>query len=175
MKLLRIIFLLVAGNILLACETVGSFKIPNRPTNPQYEYVKTAHSFYGMHEIRDRQTLKEFTGVDPSKTQWCAAFVNAVLKENNTLGSGSVTEVPLMARSFLFWGERVNEPKIGDVVVFPRGDQGWQGHVGFYIETRVIKDIDYYVILGGNQENGVTYDTYPAYKALTIRRGFPQD
>ena len=78
-----------------------------------------------------------------------------------------------MARSFMFWGERVDEPKIGDVIVFPRGTRGWQGHVGFYIETRVIEDIDYYVILGGNQSDAVTYDIYPAYKALTIRRGFP--
>ena len=101
------------------------------------------------------------------------AFVNAVLKQNNTLGSESVNDHPLMARSFMFWGERVLEPKIGDVVVFPRGNQGWQGHVGFYIETRTLKDIDYYVILGGNQEDAVTYDLYPAYKALSIRRGFP--
>ena len=175
MKLFQIIFLLSTGFFLLACQNAGSFHVNSRHTHPQYEYVKTAHSYYGLNETRDRTALKDFTGVDPVYTQWCAAFVNAVLEKNNTLGSDSVTEYPLMARSFLFWGERVDEPKIGDVVVFPRGNQGWQGHVGFYIETRVIKDIDYYVILGGNQKDGVTYDTYPAYRALTIRRGFPQD
>ena len=174
MKLFQIIFLLAAGFFLISCDTAGSFHVTSRHAHPQYEYVKTAHSYYGLHEKRDRKTLKDFTGVDPVNTQWCAAFVNAVLEKNNTLGSDSVNDYPLMARSFLFWGERVDEPKIGDVVVFPRGNQGWQGHVGFYVETRVIKDIDYYVILGGNQKDGVTYDTYPAYRALTIRRGFPQ-
>jgi uncharacterized protein (TIGR02594 family) len=141
--------------------------------HPQYQFVKTANAFYGWNEEDNRSGIKQLTGVDPVYIEWCAAFVNAVLKQNNTLGSESVSEYPLTARSFMFWGERVLEPKIGDVVVFPRGNKGWQGHVGFYIETRTIKDIDYYVILGGNQEDAVTYDLYPAYKALSIRRGFP--
>lgn len=141
--------------------------------HPQYQFAKTAHQYHGWSERTNRQEIRELTGVDPVRTEWCAAFVNAVLEKNNTLGSDSVNDYPLMARSFMFWGERVDEPKIGDVVIFPRGNRGWQGHVGFYIETRIINEIDYYVILGGNQSNAVTYELYPAYRALAIRRGFP--
>jgi hypothetical protein len=61
-------------------------------------------------------------------------------------------------------------PEFGDIVVFPRGNQGWQGHVGFYIETVQVDGIDHYVILGGNQKNKVSYDLYPASKAIAIRR-----
>jgi hypothetical protein len=59
---------------------------------------------------------------------------------------------------------------MGDIVVFPRGDQGWQGHVGFYVKEQVIDDKLYYYILGGNQKNKVSVELYPADKAIGIRR-----
>lgn len=93
-----------------------------------------------------------------------------MLRVNSVPGSESVNENPLLARSFLDWGEPVDEPILGDIVVFPRGNSGWQGHVGFYIMTDTIDDVTYYVILGGNQDNMVTYDSYPAASALSIRR-----
>ena len=68
----------------------------------------------------------------------------------------------------MFWGEKVNPQDIkqGDIVIFPRGKEGWQGHVGFYVETQG----DYWVILGGNQKNEVRYDLFLPRKALGIRR-----
>lgn len=171
MKLFQIFLILF---FVSACGTTDFSSTYQRGYNhPQYQFAKTAHQYVGWSEKDNRKEIKQLTGIDPVHTEWCAAFVNAVLKENDTLGSDSVNDYPLMARSFMFWGERVDEPKIGDVIVFPRGTRGWQGHVGFYIETRTIEDIDYYVILGGNQENAVTYDLFPAYRALAIRRGFP--
>ena len=152
----------------------GCFASPFQATSktrydhPEWEFVKTAHKYLGYTEKSNRKELKSFTGVDPYYTEWCAAFVNAVLKSHGVKGSETVSQYPLTARSFTYWGERVWEPRIGDIVIFPRGNQGWQGHVGFYIETRVIDDIDYYVILGGNQNNAVTYELYPAYRALKL-------
>ena len=81
------------------------------------------------------------------------AFVNQVFALHDIPGSESVSDVPLMARSFLSWGQKVNVENIkpGDVVVFPRGNKGWQGHVGFYIGSIIQDDIEWYLILGGNQ------------------------
>ena len=134
--------------------------------------VMTAQPYIGLEERTNRRELHQLTGVDPVSTEWCAAFVNAVLELDNIPGSDSVSDVPLMARSFLFWGERVEPADIqrGDVVVFPRGNQGWQGHVGFYVGASVIDNIDYYWILGGNQNDKVSIEAYPAYKAIGIRR-----
>ena len=56
----------------------------------------------------------------------------------------------------------------GDIVVFPRGNKGWQGHVGFYVGRHASGK---WVILGGNQSNSVRYDLYDPKKALGIRRG----
>ena len=52
--------------------------------------------------------------------------------------------------------------------MFPRGNKGWQGHVGFYVGRHASGK---WVILGGNQSNSVRYDLYDPKKALGIRRG----
>ena len=132
--------------------------------------LSTASAMVGLHEKRDRVELTRLIGVDPVRTEWCAAFVNSILNLNNIPGSEVVSRHPLTAKSFLYWGSFAVTPEFGDVVVFPRGNQGWQGHVGFYITTVKQDGIDHYVILGGNQDNRVSYDLYPASKAIAIRR-----
>lgn len=153
---------------LSACEPtviVDGNPIPNAP-----EHIQTALNKYGFNEYQHRTVLREYVGVDPKRTEWCAAFVNAVLNESGIPGSESVSNVPLMARSFLTWGETIQDPKAGDLVVFPRGKAGWQGHVGFYVGSIYRNNVEYYRILGGNQNNSVNIEIYPASKALGIRR-----
>ena len=106
------------------------------------------------------------------RTEWCAAFVNAVL-EIEGIPSNSLHEYPLLARSYLDWGSTVESSDIqrGDVVVFPRGNSSWQGHVGFYVTTVDTPKGQRWVILGGNQANSVRYDLYDPNRALGIRRG----
>jgi len=132
--------------------------------------LETAAQYIDYGERSHRVELANFTGVDPVSTEWCAAFVNAVLSESGIAGSESVSEHPLLARSFLNWGHTVDEPLPGDLVIFPRGNQGWQGHVGFYISTVYIGDVEFYQILGGNQNSRVSIELYPARIALGIRR-----
>ena len=156
---MRVIFLLTVS-FLAACD-------------PQvFDPVTTAQPYIGLQERHDRTTIREFVGVDPVRTEWCAAFVNAILEVSNIPGSASVSDHPLMARSFLAWGEPVEVDQIqrGDVVVFPRGNAGWQGHVGFYVETRIKNSREYWVILGGNQANQVRYELFEARRAIDVRR-----
>ena len=133
--------------------------------------IDVADEFVGMDERNHREELKEFMGVDPVRYEWCAAFVNAVLNIQGIPGSESVSEYPLLARSFLTWGEEVtDELRPGDIIIFPRGREGWQGHVGFYVRTKYIDDVKYYLILGGNQDNSVTYELFPARFMIAQRR-----
>jgi len=135
--------------------------------------VVTAQPYIGLQERQDRKEIRELVGVDPVRTEWCAAFVNAILEKDGIPNLNNQSRYPpLMARSFLYWGERVERADIqrGDVVVFPRGLEGWKGHVGFYVETRIQNGKEYWVILGGNQENQVRYDLYSASRAIGIRR-----
>ena len=131
-----------------------------------------AEEYIGLNEYQNRQQLKSLTGVDPVRTEWCAAFVNAILELEGILNNND-HKYPLLARSFLDWGEAVKfeDIQVGDVVVFPRGNSSWKGHVGFYVTTVDTDKGERWVILGGNQANSVRYDLYDPKRALDIRRG----
>ena len=167
---MRVILLIAASVLVSACVApIPDYNL-RRGSFPLY--IQSAFDYLEKDERKDRQELREFLGVDPVNTEWCAAFVNQVLALHDIPGSESVSDVPLMARSFLTWGDKIEPEYIqpGDVVVFPRGDQGWQGHVGFYIGTLEQNGVEYYLILGGNQSNEVNMDYFPAKSALGIRR-----
>ena len=139
-------------------------KNPPRHVHVSVEYI-------GLNEYNDRVALKNYVGVDPKYYEWCAAFLNAVLEESGMENLHDINHVsPLMARSFLKWGVKVDVPMAGDVVVFPRGNSDWKGHGGFYLSSIQKNGKEYYRILGGNQNNAVSIDLYPANKALGIRR-----
>lgn len=161
---MRALILLTAVATLAGCTTSLS------------DSVITAQPYIGLEERQNRSELRELVGVDPVRTEWCAAFVNAILEKDSIPNLHDIDyPYPLTARGFLNWGERVSRDNItrGDIVVFPRGSQGWQGHVGFYVETQIINGTEYWVILGGNQSNQVRYELYPANSSLGIRRWVP--
>jgi len=142
-----------------------------------FEYqdpIAVAETYLGFSEKHHRAELREFMGVDPRQTEWCAAFANSVLRDSGIDGSDSVSDYPLMARSFLEWGDPVDhkqeDPQPGDIVVFPRGRQNWQGHVGFFVDSIEVDGKVYWQILGGNQSNAVTVDLYVPDRALAVRR-----
>ncbi len=136
------------------------------------EHINVAEAKLGMNEYQDKTALKEYVGFDPRYTEWCAAFVNAVLKESGMKNLHDIEHVsPLMARSFLTWGEKVETPQPGDIVIFPRGNSDWKGHVGFYVGWEQKADGRvYWKILGGNQNDSVSIDLYNPGMALGIRR-----
>lgn len=148
-------------------ETVPS-RIFMSTSNPPH--VLYAASYVGYNERNNRSEIRDLTGVDPVRTEWCAAFINAILARHNIPGSDSVSEYPLMARSFLEWGNPVDEPRRGDIVVFTRGNSNWQGHVAIYLSTVERNGQLYYRILGGNQSNAINVTEYPVNRLLGIRR-----
>lgn len=136
------------------------------------EAFQVARQFQGMNETAQRETLQQFlaeggANIDPSKTAWCAAFVNATLARAGNGGTGSN-----LARSFLNWGQAVDQPEVGDVVVLERGKPPF-GHVGFFAGFAPDGSIQ---ILGGNQGGaaqgggGVTVSTFPPERVLGYRR-----
>ena len=134
--------------------------------------IMYAKKYVGLQETNDKAFLQSRLGINPSTIEWCAAFVNTILKEQNIPGSESVSDNPLMARSFLAWGTRVEreDRKRGDVVIFSRGSSSWQGHVGFYVGSAKIDGVEQWLILGGNQDDSVSYALYSASTVIDIRR-----
>ncbi len=132
-----------------------------------YEWAKR---YIGLQENINQQLLMECFKkaglcIDPVTTPWCAAFVNMCEVMAHNKGTGK-----LNARSFLKYGTEVelSDIKSGDIVVFERGNNGWSGHVAYFVNH---SDQEGYIkVLGGNQNDKVTQSLYPTDKILGVRR-----
>ncbi len=99
------------------------------------------------------------------KVSWCSSFVNWCLRETGYRGSGSA-----LARSWLDWGQALQTPAAGCIVVLYRDDpQSWKGHVGFYLRH----DAEQVCLWGGNQLGAVCENAYPLTSVLGYR--WPSD
>ena len=164
------IFIISVTAIFLSSCAGEQSRVPHVHIPAKHTLTHKAYSWLGLQEVRDRDLISKLTSVDPVTTEWCAAFVNMVLLQNGHPTSEDVSPYPLMARSFLEWGNPVNKPEQGDVVIFTRGNSGWQGHVGFYVSTKIINGQPHYSVLGGNQDDAVSIKQYPVSDLIGIRR-----
>lgn len=98
---------------------------------------------------------------DASSTPWCAAAACAVLER-----AGFVSPRSLAARSFMKWGQALDTPRVGCVVVLFRGSRaGGLGHVGFYVgETAT-----HVLLAGGNQGDAFCVAKFPKNRVLGYR------
>jgi uncharacterized protein (TIGR02594 family) len=94
------------------------------------------------------------------ETAWCSVFVNAAFELNNLEGTSDARAV-----SWLDWGEEVDDPRKGDVVVFDWGNGGH--HVAFFLEDL---GNGYIRCLGGNQSDAVTIANYPESAVMGYMR-----
>ncbi len=110
----------------------GIIEIPGKASHPRVLQYLAATDLNSRARLRD-------------ETDWCSAFVNWCLTEAGYEGTRSA-----LARSWLDWGQKIDSPRKGCIVIFSRGFR--YGHVGFYVaETET--DI---LVLGGNQQNPAT-------------------
>jgi uncharacterized protein (TIGR02594 family) len=121
--------------------------------------VAAAKTYQGMHERRNTGSLSKLLKVNPRKTPWCAAFVNAILKKKGKKGTGSLT-----ARSFFAWGKKVSNPQHGDIVII-KTKRGY--HVGFFVGRKGNKVL----VIGGNQSDSVKVTAYSIKSVAQFRRG----
>ncbi len=95
------------------------------------------------------------------KASWCSSFVNWSLNQVGVPGTNSA-----LARSWLDWGEALDEPMLGCITVLSRDDPtGWRGHVGFFLRS----DDTHVYLLGGNQLDQVREHSYPNTAILGYR------
>jgi uncharacterized protein (TIGR02594 family) len=130
-----------------------------------------ASKFIGLTEIpgekHNPQILNFFkeighTWVQTDETAWCSAFINYIAKISGVQYSGK-----LDARSWLEIGQPVQDPELGDLVVYWRESlESWKGHVSLYGGH----NIKHIWSLGGNQNGQVNVSTYPQYRKLRYIR-----
>ena len=144
---------------------------PRRQVAAASKNIARAQKYVGLHAKTNRQTVKAIISkpfdrpIDPVRIPWCAAFANAILRENNLATTDS-----LMARSFLNYGLVAKRPEEGDIVVLKRGSSNLTGHVGFYVNTVTRNGKQYVAVLGGNQGKAINIAYYPENRVLGYRR-----
>ena len=84
---------------------------------------------------------------------WCSAFVNWCITKAGRKGTNSAA-----ASSWLTWGQKLDQPRLGCIVVFDH-------HVGFYAGTAG----DQLLLLGGNQSNAVNTENKHPSEVLAYR------
>ena len=98
--------------------------------------------------------------IDDSETAWCSCWMNKKIQDAGGKGTRSAG-----ARSWLRWGLEVQEPHVGDIVIFKRGNSKWQAHVAFINQITP----KYLVCLGANQKNMVCLQKYDRKNILGYR------
>lgn len=127
-------------------------------------WMKVAKKYLGTKEIPGAQDNSQVVKwhqttslkAQDDETPWCSAFVNAVMEETGYKGTGSAA-----AASWLEWGQELDGPRYGCIVVLSRSGGN---HVGFYVDG----DEDTVKLLGGNQSNSVS----EAWYRLDSLRGY---
>lgn len=136
-----------------------------------------ARRLVGLREIRDKEKLiqlfkdnavKGDIAINPAETAWCGAFMALTQR----LAGNKVTSPnPLLARGWLSYGTRVDPKDMqeGDILIFERGSNNWQGHVTYLAAPR--KDnADTVLCIGGNQSDSVCLQEYSLDRLLGVRR-----
>ena len=96
------------------------------------------------------------------ETAWCGLWMAYVALQ----AGWDVPLNPLAARNWLNFGQAVEKPALGDVLVFARGTSGFSGHVGLYVG----EDAQAFHVLGGNQSDRVMIKRIAKARLLGARR-----
>jgi uncharacterized protein (TIGR02594 family) len=94
-----------------------------------------------------------YDGELTDEVKWCSAFVNWCITQAGLKGTGSAA-----ASSWLAWGKKLTQPRLGCIVVFNH-------HVGFYTGAAG----SHFLLLGGNQSNAVNKENKSPSEVLAYR------
>lgn len=131
-------------------------------------WMETAWSHIGLHETAGSKATAEIVGmyakaghpeVTSDEVPWCAAFVGACLKDAGLPNTGS-----LLARSYLDYGTKIEDPRVGCIAVFRRGAPP-SGHVAFVTGWGA----GHVRVIGGNQGDAVSEANYRESDVLGYR------
>lgn len=121
---------------------------------------KSAGSSGGYGGSSAVSVASRYLGTNPTGRSrlWCAAFMNMIEKKLGRPGTGSA-----MARSFASYGQRVSNPRSGDIAVLRRRGGG---HVGYVMSVSGNK----VKLISGNHGRKVGIGSYPRSRVVAFVR-----
>ena len=120
------------------------------------EIVGKTHNPIIMGWAKDLKLQKVYT---EDEIPWCGLFIAYCCHAAGL----EVVERPLWALNWAKYGNKVNDPMLGDILTFKRNGGG---HVGIYVG----EDDKYYHVLGGNQNNSVSVSRIAKSRLHQARR-----
>ncbi len=144
-----------------APATAGPTPKPAGEAVPRW--LEIARQEVGIHESsapgQDNPRILEYLesttydGGLSDEVPWCSAFVNWCITKAGLKGTNSAA-----ASSWLTWGQKLDQPRLGCITVFNH-------HVGFYAGAAG----DHFLLLGGNQSNAVNTENKHPSDVLAYR------
>jgi uncharacterized protein (TIGR02594 family) len=133
-------------------------------------YLTIARSYIGLKEIVGVKTAPTITNWliklnawwRDDETPWCGVFVASCMQEALL----PYPKLYMRAKTWLDYGERLEKPCLGCIVIF---DRKGGGHVGFAIGKDRLGRL---LILGGNQGNQVSVMPFDTTRVLGYRMPF---
>ncbi len=134
-------------------------------------WIENARKYIGLREItgpKHNPTIIRWwkdinTSFTTDEVPWCGAFVGGILVESNL----PIVKGSAGARNWLNLPNKLNNPAVGAVVVFWRGNRnGASGHVGFVVGRDRYGHI---MVLGGNQSDAVNIKPFDTGRILGYR------
>ena len=106
-----------------------------------------------------RYCNNSFEPTDGTNGPWCAAFMNWTISQSSYSHAKSAASLaPLDTQDGKNY-KKIDKPIYGCIVVYKHNTK-WKGHTGFlYGKTKSGK----YILLGGNQDNTIRFDSYGEY------------
>lgn len=137
----------------------------------ELKLLTLAQNELGVHEIsgeKSEERIIEYhkhTSLKATSDEipWCSSFVCFVVDSAGLKSTNNAA-----ARSWLNWGLGLQTPVEGCIVVLKRGNPP-NGHVGFFVRNEGINHI---IVLGGNQNDKVSYSKYLKSDVLDYRISF---
>lgn len=130
-------------------------------------YLTEARKHIGVAEIpgaRHNATIQSWLRSlrawwDDDETPWCGVFVAHCVRAANM----PLPKNWMRARAWLEWGNKLDSPRLGCVVVFSRNGGG---HVGFVVGR---DNAGRLLVLGGNQGNRVSIAPFDLSRVVGYR------
>lgn len=131
-------------------------------------WIYSARAYLGTREVKGFHhnpiivglwKLAKLGGIKNDEVPWCAGFVGAMLESNGIRSARSDS-----SRAYLNWGEPLDAPEYGCIVVFTRAGGG---HVGFCVGVDANSRL---LILGGNQGDTVSILPFGRERVKSYRR-----
>lgn len=136
-----------------ARKYIGLREIPGAKNNPALMAVLDLAD-----GVKDGKTI----GANNDDEAYCAKGASAVLEL-----VGIRSQRSAWARSYLTWGQKLEGPAVGAIVVFWRGSPtSANGHVGFVVGKDTVGNL---MVLGFNQGDAVKISAFAPHRVLGYR------